>query len=207
MRHQFRFVLFGIAALLVVSRGAGTSQGVRPTGTRPRLAVLVVVDQMRVDYLERYKDRFTDGFKRLRDGGAFFAEARYPYARTETSPGHATILTGRSPSLSGIEGNAWFDRQSGKTIKGRENEASDQLGRPGHPALLGVIRDYLRHDAGDLLAGRDVQKLVRAVGVGVRTEHASHEKCDLRKAVAQHLHEGNGPAGAHVVRCCAEVRL
>ena len=157
MRHQFRTVLFGIAALLVVSRGAGTSQGVRPTGTRPRLAVLVVVDQMRVDYLERYKDRFTDGFKRLRDGGAFFAEARYPYARTETSPGHATILTGRSPSLSGIEGNAWFDRQSGKTINAGESFEHPLLGTRSSG---GSPEQLLVHTLGDELKRQSPGALV-----------------------------------------------
>src|SRR5262245_4221882 len=81
-----------------------------PRSTTPRLAVLIVVDQMRADYLERY--HFTDGFKRLTDQGAVFTEAHYPYASTKTAEAHALMLSGWSPSGTGIVGDSWWDRRT-----------------------------------------------------------------------------------------------
>jgi len=70
-----------------------------------RLLVLVVVDQMRADYLRRYEARLSSGFKRLSGDGAMFTQAYYPYASTETAQGHAVMLSGRSPRVTGIVGD------------------------------------------------------------------------------------------------------
>ena len=78
----------------------------------PKLGVVVVVDQMRADYLER-DPSFTGGFKRLAREGAVFTEARHLHIPTETGPGHAAISTGRAPITHGIIANTWFDRQTG----------------------------------------------------------------------------------------------
>lgn len=77
---------------------------------RPRLLVIVVVDQMRADYLARLNSRFTGGFRRLLDQGAIYDEAYYPYLNTVTCAGHATIGTGALPKTHGAIMNQWFDR-------------------------------------------------------------------------------------------------
>ena len=74
-----------------------------------RLAVLIVVDQMRPEYLDR-SSLSDGGFKRLREGGARFLEARHLHLPTKTAPGHAAIITGRLPSVHGIVANAWYER-------------------------------------------------------------------------------------------------
>ena len=61
----------------------------------PKLVVLIVVDQLRGDLLERYHDQFVEGgFRLLMDKGAYFSNCNYQYANTRTAPGHATIGTG-----------------------------------------------------------------------------------------------------------------
>src|SRR5437764_9792548 len=83
----------------------------------PKLAVLVVFDQMRGDYLARWNDLFgEDGFKRLERDGAWFTDCHYPYACTLTGPGHASILSGCSPDRHGIISNDWYDRATGETV-------------------------------------------------------------------------------------------
>jgi len=77
-----------------------------------RLGVVVVVDQMRPEYLDR-SDLPDGGFRRLRREGAVFSQARHLHVPTETAPGHAAISTGRSPAVHGIVGNDWFDRVAG----------------------------------------------------------------------------------------------
>ncbi|MDD5304054.1 MAG: alkaline phosphatase family protein [Elusimicrobia bacterium] len=77
-----------------------------------RLGVLVVVDQMRPEYLDR-SDLPDGGFRRLRREGAVFTNARHLHIPTETAPGHAALSTGRSPAVHGIVANDWYDRAAG----------------------------------------------------------------------------------------------
>jgi predicted AlkP superfamily pyrophosphatase or phosphodiesterase len=79
---------------------------------RPKLVVLLVVDQMRGDYVDKFRSQWTGGLKRLLDEGAWFREAAYSYAATETCVGHATISTGALPATHGMVANAWWDRDS-----------------------------------------------------------------------------------------------
>lgn len=76
----------------------------------PKLAVLIVVDQMRADYVDRFQGDWNGGLKRLVTKGAWFTEAAYPYLSTFTCSGHATIGTGAYPRTHGIFQNQWFDR-------------------------------------------------------------------------------------------------
>ena len=72
---------------------------------RPTLLVFIAVDQMRADYLDRWKDQLTGGLKRLLEGGALFTNAHHDHAITETAPGHATMMSGRFPRSTGITRN------------------------------------------------------------------------------------------------------
>src|SRR5829696_6477857 len=95
----------------------GTPPSSRPVGTsKVRLAVLVVFDQMRGDYLERWRDLFgAGGFRRLQSDGAWFTGCHYPYATTTTGPGHASMLSGTSAETHGIVNNNWMER--GKPVE------------------------------------------------------------------------------------------
>jgi predicted AlkP superfamily pyrophosphatase or phosphodiesterase len=82
-----------------------------------RLAVLIAIDQMRGDYLERWRNQFGDGgFRRFQEDGAWFRNCHYPYAFTVTGPGHASMVTGCSPDRHGIVMNDWFDRAAGESV-------------------------------------------------------------------------------------------
>jgi predicted AlkP superfamily pyrophosphatase or phosphodiesterase len=83
--------------------------------TPPKLVVIVVVDQMRIDYLQWYASNYSAGLARLIRDGAWFTEAAYPYLNTVTCPGHSTIGTGSFPYRHGMILNNWFDPQTGKT--------------------------------------------------------------------------------------------
>lgn len=91
----------------------GLSAQNEPTGTAaplPKLGVVIVVDQMRPDYLSRFDALYTGGFRRLLDNGAVFLNAFHDHAATETAVGHTTISTGCLPSHHGIIGNDYYDR-------------------------------------------------------------------------------------------------
>ncbi len=83
-----------------------------PVTPRP-LVVLVVVDQLRADLLDRYSSLFQGGLRRLHDEGLRFPNATHDHGITETAPGHATIATGVHPSKHGIVSNLWWEREDG----------------------------------------------------------------------------------------------
>ncbi len=80
---------------------------------RPKLVLIIILDQFRADYLSRFSHLFgTKGFKRLMANGAYFTNANYPYANTLTAVGHSTILSGSIPAIHGVIGNRWYDRET-----------------------------------------------------------------------------------------------
>ncbi len=81
---------------------------------RPKLVVLLVVDQMRGDYVDKFRGQWSGGLQRLVTQGAWFRAAAYPYAATETCVGHSTISTGSFPASHGMVANGWWDRDQQK---------------------------------------------------------------------------------------------
>lgn len=76
----------------------------------PKLVVILVLDQFRADYLERYRADFKGrGFRLFLDHGANFPDCYFGYANTETAPGHSTIGTGAYTDGHGIGSNEWWD--------------------------------------------------------------------------------------------------
>ena len=77
---------------------------------KPKLIVIVVIDQFRGDYLNRWRSEFKGrGFRLFMNEGAWFTDCYYDYANTKTAPGHATIGTGAYSDGHGIETNEWWD--------------------------------------------------------------------------------------------------
>ena len=82
----------------------------------PKLVVILVVDQFRADYLDRYRADFKGrGFRLFLDHGAYFEDCYYDYANTKTAPGHATLGTGAYTDGHGISSNEWWDLTRNKT--------------------------------------------------------------------------------------------
>ena len=105
----------------------------------PKLAVVIVVDQMRADYLVRFRPYFGEGgFKRLLEGGADFRNAHYHHALTKTAPGHALILSGVHANVHGVIDNDWLDRATWEMINSVEDPASPLVGI--NPAELGPVQ-------------------------------------------------------------------
>lgn len=100
-------------------------------GTPPRLAVVISVDQMRADYLERFRPYFgAGGFKRFLDQGAWFQDCHYQHAVTKTAPGHATILSGVHANVHGVIANDWLDRATFVSGNNVEDTGSPLVGLP-----------------------------------------------------------------------------
>ena len=96
---------------------------------QPKLVVGVVVDQMRFDYLNRFKNKFgSEGFLRLMRQGYSCNNHHFNYVPTYTGPGHASIFTGTTPSVHGIIGNDWYDKVSQEIIYCTTDKAYEPVG-------------------------------------------------------------------------------
>ena len=85
--------------------------------SQPKLIVQITVDQLRGDLPTRYSERLgSGGFKYLWQEGLVYRDAHHAHANTETVVGHATLATGTYPSIHGMVGNLWFDRETGRSI-------------------------------------------------------------------------------------------
>jgi predicted AlkP superfamily pyrophosphatase or phosphodiesterase len=99
---------------------------------RPKLVVVIVIDQFRGDYLERYRDQFGDaGFRLLLDHGAYFSDCNYDYANTRTAPGHATLFTGAYSNGHGLVANDWWDFKAGHSVAFVQDDTTKVVGVPG----------------------------------------------------------------------------
>jgi predicted AlkP superfamily pyrophosphatase or phosphodiesterase len=125
--------------------------------SKPKLVVILVVDQMRGDYIDKFQQQWTGGLKRLVNEGAWFHEAAYPYAATETCVGHSTISTGAFPASHGMIGNEWWDREQQKEVTctadaSAKNMAYDGAAAPGGGDPAGSAHGLTPNAAGDSAA-------------------------------------------------------
>jgi hypothetical protein len=91
-------------------------------GNGLRLVVLVVIDQLPSWSFDQDVPYLEGGLARIIRTGIFWPGARYPYANTYTSPGHATLSTGAPPSVTRILGNHWYRRDTGAEVSSIDAE-------------------------------------------------------------------------------------
>jgi len=150
--------MFGIA--FPFARSSAQNAGVP---TPPRLVVVLVVDQMRADYLDRFAGLFTSGLRQMVEEGAVFTEARHDHAFTATAPGHATLASGVYPARSGIVANDWWDRRAARRVYAVEDTTEPVL---DHPDLEGRSpRNLLRTTVADWLKAASPNSLVFSVAI------------------------------------------
>src|ERR1700733_735953 len=137
---------------------------------KPKLVLAIVIDQFRYDYLTRFRSEYHAGFERLLTRGAVFTNARYEHFPTVTAVGHSTFLSGATPSISGIVGNEWYDREEGKTVTSVSDSATKLLGGSAGSAGSSPHR-MLVDTVGDELKMADDNKS-KAIGISLKDRAA-----------------------------------
>ncbi len=124
----------------LVMGGLGRAASAAPVRKqdRPKLVVLISVDQFRYDYIARYGGAWRHGLARLVKQGALFSEARYPYLNTVTCAGHSTIGTGAYPHRHGMVLNAWWSRELARAVECTEDLDAPVIRYSGDPPRSGA---------------------------------------------------------------------
>src|SRR5262245_25402184 len=96
---------------------------------RPKLIVLLVIDQFRGDIVQRLQPQMeSGGFRLLTEHGAFFTDCHYNYANLRTAPGHASLGAGAYSDAHGIPANDWWNPVSNKVVSSVEDDATRLVG-------------------------------------------------------------------------------
>lgn len=135
---------------IVLALAALASLRAEAAPKRPKLMVVVVIDQLRASELSRLAPHLTSGFARFQAQGAV-ADGHYGQQNTYTGPGHALVLSGSYGYANGIIQNKWFDRALGKSV--------GMLADPTSKPLAGTVeegddtspRNFLGSTVGDEL--------------------------------------------------------
>ncbi|HKY60052.1 MAG TPA: alkaline phosphatase family protein [Gemmatimonadota bacterium] len=164
-RHRFPLAVVALATACVHRDvpPPGTSAPVTPAAERPALVVMLTVDQLSQELLDRYEGAFTGGFRRLIDHGRWYVNAAHDFAGTSTAPGHATLSTGTYPSRHGVIANEWHEQVDGAWLE-VSNVGDSTVQIPGRPELAGVSpRKLMRTGLADWMLAADPRTLVASV--------------------------------------------
>lgn len=100
---------YTIIILLILVFVKLSGQGAYLPPDKPRLIVGIVIEELKFDQLEKFRDKLGEnGIKKLINEGTYFRNASYEYMLTQSAPGHATISTGAEPSFHGITSDDWY---------------------------------------------------------------------------------------------------
>ena len=159
LRRASVFVAF-IAALAI---GACTTPATAPA-SKPRLIVFLVIDGLPQRQVVDYRDQLApDGFRRFLDRGAWFGNANYQHANTQTAPGHATMLTGAAPDRTGIIANEWRDPATGEVVYNTGDTAYTYIGHKTDKLDGTSPRNLRVETVGDMLRRADSRSKVIAI--------------------------------------------
>jgi predicted AlkP superfamily pyrophosphatase or phosphodiesterase len=148
-------LLFGC---VIVSASHAAPVAVRSADGAPKLVVVLVVDGLPNEQVQRYRDQFGQGgFRRLLEHGARYSNAHQAHGVTVTAVGHAAILSGAYPYQHGVIGNNWIDPLTRAALYCTEDAAYSYIGEktnPGDgtsPAKLQVdtLGDAMRYASGN----------------------------------------------------------
>jgi hypothetical protein len=136
---------------------------------KPKLIVTIMVDQFRYDYLLRFRGGYNSGLARLLEHGAVFSDVHYSHAYLVTAVGHSTILSGATPSISGIVANDWWDRETGGSVSSVSDPKTKLVGA-GRDAAGCSPRRLLVSTIGDEL--KMVNAASHVIGMSIKDRAA-----------------------------------
>jgi len=185
-------LLFIVPLATCVLLDVGTADATADGMEKPALLLLIAVDQMRADYLDRFRPQLNGGLRTLLEDSAVFINARQDHAITSTAPGHAAMLSGLYPRDSGMVDNTWFDRTLGRLERAAIDPEKQLVGVSATNNSPGVSpRQFL----GTSLVGwlKDLDPLSQAVSISRKDRAAV-----LMAPEAEHVYWWHAASGRFI---------
>lgn len=142
-------MLIAVFGVVSVVNTAHADPGRRAVEPKPKLVVVISIDQFGADLFNSFRSQYKAGLHRL-TSGIVYPNAYHKHGVTETCAGHAVIASGRNPAKTGIIANEWYDNELARdrycTDDGVHVAASDRRSAGVGPGLLetSTIGDWLK---------------------------------------------------------------
>jgi predicted AlkP superfamily pyrophosphatase or phosphodiesterase len=172
MQHKKNFLLFSLAIVFLIAIPCTLVTHPKQKNKRPKLVLVIIVDQMRADYLDRFYDLFCEkGFRLLLKKGARFTNCNYDYTPTNTAPGHSYLLSGIYPGTSRIISNEWYSVALGRIFYCVEDSSVLSLGIDSANAAGKMSpRNFHGQSIGDQLKATSSESKV--IGIAIKDRGA-----------------------------------
>ncbi len=153
-----RLFLMTCLAAAGAALAAGAPVAAPSAAAAPKLVVVMVVDGLPSEQVQRYRDQFGQGgFRRLMDQGAGFSNAHQAHGITLTAVGHSAVLTGAYPNQHGIIANNWNDPVTHASVYCTEDRKYTYIGESTEPSdgtspnnlRVSTLGDELRYATGN----------------------------------------------------------
>lgn len=146
-------------------------QGAYIPPDKPKLVIGIVVEQLKFDQLEKFRDRLGDnGIKRLINEGTYFRNASFEYMLTQSAPGHATIATGAEPSFHGITSDNWYVPLRNELINSTKDMSVNPVGGSYESGLHSPLNLHASTFSDELSMAS--KKKAKIFGVGITEKSA-----------------------------------
>ncbi len=162
---------YTILVLLILVFVKLSGQGAYLPPDKPRLVIGIVVEELKYDQLEKFRDKLGEnGIKRLINEGTYFKNASYEYMLTQSAPGHATISTGAEPSFHGITSDEWYVPLKNELINCTRDATVNSVGGSFESGLHSPVNLLVSTFSDELQMSTN--KKSKAFGVGLRESSA-----------------------------------
>lgn len=146
-------------------------QGAYIPPDKPKLVIGIVVEQLKFDQLEKFRDRLGEnGIKRLINEGTYFRNASFEYMLTQSAPGHATIATGAEPSFHGITSDNWYVPLRNELINSTKDMSVNPVGGSYESGLHSPLNLHASTFSDELSMAS--KKKAKIFGVGITEKSA-----------------------------------
>jgi predicted AlkP superfamily pyrophosphatase or phosphodiesterase len=159
--------IFGVFIFSIIGFNHLFAQGAYLPPDKPRLVVAIIVEQLKYDQLEKYRDRLGEnGIKKLINEGTYFKNASFEYMLTQSAAGHATIATGSEPSYHGITSDSWYISLKNEFIDCTKDNTVDPVGGSFESGLHSPVNLQSSTFSDELKMATN--KMAKVFGVGIK---------------------------------------
>lgn len=163
-------VIFSLITVIILLQSC-TKDAKYASLEKPKIVIGIVVDQMRYDYLTKYRERFSEGgFMRLLNEGFSLSNAHFNHVPTYTAVGHTSIYTGTTPDHHGIIGNGWYDKYAKNDIYCVSDTAFASVGIEGNQGRRSPFRMITTTVTDQLHLGQNMRG--KTIGIAIKDRSA-----------------------------------